>query len=331
MTSPADIAADPAWLPHRIDSATRQVEFLRLERDVLAADGFLADRDPGSRGRALASWSDVQAMRIPEGRLHFVFHTAFCRSTLLIRALDLPGKVVGLNEPGIVASMVNAGPAAAALHAPLLALLARPHRPGEVVVVKPTNHANALMPALLAARPDARAILMTHPLPSFLASVARKGLMGRNWARRLFLEMQGYAGMDFGMSPQESFALTDMQAAALAWFLAQRWFDAHLRGGVRGVASERLRVLDGDRFAAAREETLAAAANFFGVADPEGAAATMACSPVFTRHAKSGTPYSGDAPSKDPMLAEEIAQVGQWLALIAQQAGVPVPVEQTLL
>ena len=152
-------------------------------------------------------------MQPDPGPLHFLFHTAFCRSTLLIRVLDAPGIAVGLNEPGIIAIMVNAGPQAATLHKPLLDLLSRPHASGETVFVKPTNHANALMPALLTARPDARATLMTNALSAFLGSVARKGMMGRRWARQLFLEMQGYAGMDFGMDGRESFAMTDLQAA----------------------------------------------------------------------------------------------------------------------
>ena len=302
-----------------------------MERGQLSAQGFLADRTAEPEDRALVGWDDVAAMQPAPGKLHFIFHTAFCRSTLLVRALDAPGISVGLNEPGIIASMVNAGDAARPLIAPLLRLLARPHAPGEAVFVKPTNHANMLMPALLQARGDARAILMTNGLPTFLRSVARKGLMGRRWGRQLFLEMQGYAGMDFGMDPRESFAMSDLQAAGLAWFLAQRWFALHQGGQVNGIAGERMRVLDGDRFQEERETTIRSVFEFAGVSAPSGLAAELASSDVFSQHSKLGGSFEEKAEAEeDPMLAEEIEQVEKWVGMIAGQAGVPVPLKHTL-
>lgn len=331
MTRAADIAADPAWLPHRIDVSARQVEFIRVPRDTLGERGFLADRDPPAGERALVGWDDLRSMRPAAGQLHFIFHTAFCRSTLLVRALDAPGVAAGLNEPGIIASLVNAGDAAGPLLGPVLELLSRPHAAGEVVVVKPTNHANRLMPALLRAAPQARAVLMSNDLPVFLRSVARKGLMGRNWGRKLFLELQSYAGMDFGMDPRETFAMTDMQAAGLAWLLNQRFFAMHLGGQVQGVAPDRLRTLDGDRFDASRGETLAATFSHFGMTVPDGLPAQLAKGPVFSQHAKLGGDFAGDdTAGVDPRLKEEIAQVGQWVGLIAQQAGLRLPLPQTL-
>ncbi|MBX7531825.1 hypothetical protein K3165_02670 [Qipengyuania sp. 1XM1-15A] len=331
MADTNTIENDPCWLPHRIDVPARQLEFIRVERDELSAQGFLADREPGAEGRALAPWDEVIAMKPESGKLHFIFHTAFCRSTLLVRALDAPGTSVGLNEPGIIASMVNAGDAARPLIGPILALLARPHAAGEAVFVKPTNHANMLMPALLQARPEARAVLMTNDLPVFLRSVARKGLMGRRWGRQLFLEMQGYAGMDFGMDARENFAMSDMQAAGLAWFLAKRWFALHLGGQVQGVSGERMRVLDGDRFDAAREQTIASVFNFAGIEAPDGLAHSLASGPVFSQHSKLGGSFEEKAPAEeDAKLTEEIEQVGQWVGMIAQQAGLQVPLKQTL-
>lgn len=331
MTDTSSIAADPSWLPHRIDVPTRMVEFIRVERSELSAQGFLADRTAEGEARALVSWDDVAAMNPQAGQLNFIFHTAFCRSTLLVRALDAPGVSVGLNEPGIIASMVNAGEAARPLIAPLLALLARPHAEGETVFVKPTNHANMLMPALLQARGDARGVLMTNALPVFLRSVARKGMMGRRWGRQLFLEMQGYAGMDFGMDARENFAMSDLQAAGLAWFLAQRWFALHLGGQVQGVAGDRLRVLDGDRFDAERETTIASVLDFAGVDASTGLAAELATSDVFTQHSKLGGSFEEKpAGEEDATLVEEIEQVEKWVGMIAGQAGLPVPLKQTL-
>jgi hypothetical protein len=39
--------------------------------------------------------------------LHFVFHTAFCCSTLLARALDVPGSSMGLKEPSVLVDFAS--------------------------------------------------------------------------------------------------------------------------------------------------------------------------------------------------------------------------------
>lgn len=331
MTSKQAIEEDASWLPHRIDPARQEVEFLRMSRESLGERGFLADRDPPSSERARLSWDEVRAMTPQTGKLHFIFHTAFCRSTLLTRAINAPGIAAGLSEPAIIPSLSQAGEGARDLIGPIVSLLSRPWNDGEAVVVKPTNHANMVLPALLRASPQSRAILMSNPMPSFLRSVARKGLIGRNWARKLFLELQSYAGMDFGMDPRESFAMTDLQVAGLAWFLNQRFFAMLAKNQVQGISADRLAVLDGDRFDAERETTLAAAFAHWQIGTPSGLTNSLSQGPVFSQHAKLGGTFSADAEQvEDARLAEEIDQVGQWVGMIAEQAGVTVPLEQTL-
>lgn len=328
----AKFSADPEWLPHRIDPAAGMLQFLHIPRSDLAAPQFLADRTPATAAdEAFLPLGRLAGVEPETGPLHFVFHTAFCRSTLLVRALDIPGVAAGLSEPGILVSLTNMGEAGRALVAPMLDLLSRPHPAAEgereaAVVVKPTNHANRLIPALLDARPDARAVLMTNPLPAFLAAVVRKGMMGRRWGRRLYLELMGYAGMDLGMDAREQFSMTDLQAAGLAWFLNQRYFAMLL-----DRYPERLRTLDGDVFDARRADTIAAIAGLFDLPLDAARAARVAEGPVFATHSKRGGDFNATA-AKDseradsPLVEEEIAQVGQWVAMIADQAGLSVPV-----
>ncbi|WP_279349999.1 hypothetical protein [Erythrobacter litoralis] len=306
------------------------MEFIRIARDDFDAPAFLADRQVSPSDRLTVSWENVEAYGAETSRICFIFHTAFCRSTLLVRALDNPGSALGLSEPGIIASIVNARGAADHLIRPLVALLARPHANEAVAFIKPTNHANRLMPALLGALPGSRAILMTNSLPQFLRAVARKGLMGRRWGRQLLLEMQSYAGVDLGMDARETFCMTDMQAAGIAWFLAQRWFALHLAGQVRNVSKDRLSVLDGDRFDGERARTLKAANAFAGARISEEDAIARANSPLFASHAKSGVVYAGDNTSSDPRFEEELEQVGQWIGAIIEQSGLDLPLRHEL-
>ncbi|MWV26897.1 hypothetical protein GRF63_03160 [Erythrobacter sp. GH3-10] len=197
--------------------------------------------------------------------------------------------------------------------------------------VKPTNHANMLIPALLDARPDASAVLMTNDLAPFLRSVSRRGLMGRRWGRQLYLELMGYAGMDLGMDAREQFSMTDLQAATVGWFMSQRLF-ANLLAGPQG---KRLRVLDGDRFNSDRADTLEAVFALAGMNVPPEKIAAIVDGPRFRSHAKLGGDFSPgagnvapDAPP--PIVEEEIAQMQQWIGMVAQQAGLKVPLTQTL-
>ncbi|MDE1467271.1 hypothetical protein [Aurantiacibacter sp. D1-12] len=327
MTNAAHIAADPAWLPHSLDMADGKMLFVKVSREVFTQSGFLADVKPdGADGAEWVPFDQVRAMTPATGPVHFIFHTAFCRSTLLARAMNIAGVSLGMAEPGILAQLAGAGDAAKDLVKPVCNLLSRPWGEGEAVFVKPTNHANMLLPALLSARPDAKAVLMTNPLTSFLKSVDKRALMGRRWGRQLYLEVMGYAGMDLGMDAREQFSMTDLQAAGLAWFLSQRFYTMLLAS----AEGERLRVLDGDRFALDRADTVEAVLELAGlVYDPQAVEAVVD-GPLFLKHAKLGGDFSEEEVAMAPALEQEIGQVQQWLGMIAEQAGIEIPARHSL-
>ena len=326
MQSP-DLAAlrdDPEWMPHRIDWQRREVEFVRIPAARLSEAGFLFEfQAESANDTARIPLEAIAAETRAPQNVHFIFHTAFCRSTLLVRALNIPGHSIGLSEPPIIADLAAGGEAARPVIAPLLGLLARPRQASEAVFVKPTNHANRLIPQLLDAAPNARAILMTNPVEPFLRSVRKRGLMGHRWGRKLFLELQSYAGIDFGMPPEETFAMTDLQTAGAAWLLNQHYF-AQISTSRFG---KRVRILDGEAFNARRDETIAAALQFCGISGG-GAGATKPSQETFATHAKTGAPIGRD--EHDQKLEAEIAQVRQWLDMIAGQIGQKLPLAQTL-
>ena len=318
------IAADPDWIPHRLDWPSRTIEFVRVPRDRLTGPGFLFEYQPATEtDRALVPVSALGDLAIETVPAHFIFHTAFCRSTLLVGALNIDGVSIGLSEPGIIADLSAAGRDARELIAPVVRLLARRRKGIDAVFIKPTNHSNRLIPDLLNVLPDAQAILMTNPVSPFLQSVRKRGLMGHRWGRRLYLELQGYSPVDFGMPPEEVFAMTDLQVAGAAWLLNQNYFTRLLASPL----GPRLRSLDGDDFNRRRGGTIASVLEFCGLSGPEPAA--LAENPVFDRHSKLGGAVAED--SADGPTREEIAQVSQWLGLIADQMGLSLPLRQTLL
>ncbi|RJY09306.1 hypothetical protein [Aurantiacibacter aquimixticola] len=329
MTDAAIIAADPHWLPHALDLPGGRMQFLRITRERLSATGFLGDlTTEEAQGEAWLALDAVRGMTVDTGALHFIFHTAFCRSTLLVRALNIDSVSVGMAEPRILTQLAGTGEAGRALVKPVCDLLSRPWPDADAVFVKPTNHANMLIPALLAACPHAKAVLMTNRLPAFLRSVDKRALMGRRWGRQLYLEVMSYAGMDLGMDAREQFAMTDLQAAGLAWFLSQRMF-AGLAGSREG---ERFRTLDGDRFDVERAKTLEALLDLAGLEHETNAIGRVVDGPIFAKHAKLGGKFGQAAENAKPSAAfdQECEQVAQWIGMIAEQAGLQVPIRQTL-
>ena len=223
----AAIVRDPMWFADRYDPGHDAVHFRRLSRDDHRAATFLTDEYlPADAPGVVIRRDDAIAAAPPTGPIHFIFHSAFCCSTLLARAVDVPGVAMGLKEPVLLNDLVGwkaRGAAAGDLAGVLdtaLTLLARPFALGEAVVVKPSNICNGIASAMLTVRPDSRALLLHAPLRTFLGSIARKSWTGRLWVRDLLVK-QRHDGIQWpGMGVDDFMRLTDLQAAAIGW-LAQ--------------------------------------------------------------------------------------------------------------
>lgn len=318
------LANDPFWLPHRYSRRSGHVELVKISQSRFGAAEFLADHTPDqSTHSAQLPISQFTAADVKAGNAHFIFHTAFCRSTLLARALNIPGISIGMSEPGILANLITSQDSANGIINAVCSWLARPQANSQAVFIKQTNHANALIPALMAAQPDAKAILMSNSLISFLKSVNDRGLLGRQWARKLYLEVQGYAPLDLGMSAAEHFAMSDMQTAGLAWLLQRRWFLIIMKQ----LGEERFVTLDSDAFDHNRAATLQAALKLAGIEIDGAVAAEAANASLFKSHSKLGGDFATIEAERDDRASsaiweQEADQVKQWVDIIAQQAGI---------
>lgn len=328
--APAFALNDPEWYAHRFVESDDAFRFIRLGRSEHAAIPFLTDDYLGTEREA----RDVPAAQclagLGIGPLHFLFHSAFCGSTLLARALDRPGLAMGLSEPLTLNDMVGfrrrgAPPAAVARATDAtLRLLARPFGTGEAVVVKPSNLVNPFAELLLRLAPQARAVFLHAPLETFLISVARKGLHCRLWVREL---LEGYLrdGLveGLGFTPEDHFRQSDLQVAAVGW-LAQHAYFTRLAGR---VGAERLASLDADAMLADPARALAAVTRHYGLALDDAGLAAILAGPAFSQHSKSGAVYSGEARARDyarvrEAHGEEIGMVLAWAQAVADSAGV---------
>jgi hypothetical protein len=334
--TPASYVSDPLWFPYRYDEVNNGFRFRRLSRADHAGATFLTDEYLGSGAEVAVRSADVAAAisAAPTAApLHFIFHSAFCCSTLLARAFDLPGTAMGLKEPMLFNDIAGwqmrgaTGPAMAAALGAGLNLLARPFEPGEAVIVKPSNLANALIAGTLQLQPQSRALLLYAPLPVYLGSIVRKGLDGRLWVRNLLVKQlqQGLHNLGFGVD--DYLGQTDLQVAAMGW-LAQQALFARLIARYPG----RLLGLDSEVLMARPEAALDALGRHFGVTLD---VAAIAAGPAFNRHSKSGAAFDASAraaeTAAEAVHADEIHKTLVWAEAVARSQGVPMDLPAQLI
>ena len=328
---------DGRWLAHRYVEDRDRLRFRWFPRDRHRAVTFLSDEEVGpGEGHDIPRADFIAVAKAhPLPAPAIILHSAFCCSTLLLRSLDLPGIASGYSEPvilndvaGLALRRGDARQVAAAMDAALHAL-ARPLQAGERSVVKPSNVVNALAPLMLALRPDMRLLLLHAPLPTFVASIARKEIEGRLWVRELFWKLMRLGLVSrFGLGEEELFRLTDLQVAALSW-LAQHALFADL--AARHPAN--IRTLGSDQLMARPGGALGALGQHFGLAfDAEAVAA----SPAFTSHSKDGRPFDAASRAAEEakgaaLHAREMEIVLRWAERTAEHADIILALPQPLL
>ncbi len=232
-----DIVADPCWLPHQLDLGRRIITFARFDRYTLSKATFLDNRID----ETVSAWTEAPIDALLEAKVParpapaFLLHTSYCCSTLMTRALDVPGRTLALREPEIIMGLSNAYRMASnqnelslaeRLRDVILNLLTRPHLENERVLIKPTNAANNLAPILSAH--GVPIIFLYGDLRGFLASVIKKGEPCRTIVRQIYrVFAMDKVGVSV-ISQRDALALTDLQIAALAWRHQIEMFNAIL-------------------------------------------------------------------------------------------------------
>ncbi|MEK6638373.1 MAG: hypothetical protein AABY88_09855 [Pseudomonadota bacterium] len=335
----ADILRNPLWLADRYNPEFDAVHFRHVDRDQHRIATFLTEEYLGkSVSPVIIKRDEALAAQSVQAPVHFIFHSAFCCSTLLARALDVPGVAMGLKEPVILNDIVawrQRGGDPRQIGQSLdsvLRLLARPLAPCEAVVIKPSNVCNGLAEAMMALRPDARALLLYAPLPLFLGSVAKKGMWGRLWVRELLVKQLKEGFVDLGFSDEDYLGLTDLQAAAVGWLAQQALF---MRMTAR-FGKARVATLDSEILLSAPTETIGRLSTHFALGLSSDRVAAIVAGPAFTRHSKFDGAFNTQARVAEQENAadvhsEEIQKVSAWAAVIAENNAIAMRLPISLL
>jgi hypothetical protein len=99
------LADSPEWLLHHLDFSKKEAEFVAMNRRSYELSSFMDERlVRASSKRELVRWSKLSA-EVPiksRPRLCFMFHSAYCCSTLFAKCVDWAGKILSYREPQIL-------------------------------------------------------------------------------------------------------------------------------------------------------------------------------------------------------------------------------------
>lgn len=324
--SARDVALDPRWLPHTYDTDGSKLTSVLVPRESRAQLMFLSDEHfKGDFPKIAHRVGDVAAEAVDahQAPLHFIFHTALCGSTLMLKALDIPGRTQGLKEPDVLINLANRFIRSDDLANRerldlVLRLLARPLEPGEVTIVKPSNFANRLALPMLEVSPESSAVLLYSDARTLLRSILKRGMWGRIWGRKLFQSTSLWTSLNFGYSEEEIFLLTDLQALGLAWLM-----QIHHFAQIAQRMGDRITIVDSADFLADPTRTLRRVSRLFHLDLDEAAIDDVVNGPTFARHSKFSERGYGQAERTAEHSAaeaahhDELEMVVKWVETVA--------------
>ena len=345
-TQMREVLADPVWFLQDYDTATRKLRFVRTTRDALANQPFLAE--------GMWDYTPLPQVLIPENaiagalpesaelpRANFIWHTAFCCSTLMARALDHEGRNLSLKEPGVLLTVADAKrqramgpgrPLSYRFPEIALRLLARPFAPGEQMTMKPTNSGNyALRDAI--ALTKGKHLFLYSDCRSFVISIAKKGEYGRRYVRDLYTRILGDGNEQGGWPVQQVFAYSDLQLAAIVWHMQIAEFHRSWPMLKDGRAAS----LDCDAFLAEPLEALAKIDEFLGLGLGREHLASVVSGPIFAQHSKdTGSAYGiasrrADHDAAAASIARDLDEIVAWSYDLCRRTPVDCPVPQPLI
>lgn len=321
-----DVVRNPEWLPHAFDPDGQELTFVHLPRAARSELMFLFDQHFAGRftklsfpTAAVSQAAATELVSAAQAPINFIFHTSFCGSTLLAKALEVSGVASSMREPAIFTSLANRvsqrdGRAVSDRLELVLRLLERPLAPGESVIAKQTSFANRLADHVLKARDMTRSVLLYSDLETYLVALLKRGMWGRIWGRKLFSNLRSWSTLNLDLDPDEILELTDMQAASLAWLMQIHHFDALAK-----EFGSRIMLLKSSQMFGAPAATLHQVMTFFDLGLNEVNATNIAAGPIFAKHSKfSDRDYSVEERRRDTEIvskanSEEISMVVKWL------------------
>lgn len=275
MKLPASIFETPALFPEKIDLQNKKFHFCNMTSDSYLRSPFLDHRIVKKNSDSLILEIDQLIAENPvtlPGITHYVFHSAFCCSTLFSRCLNAVESALVLREPNILMELASIYRFSGTRMLPsidnkfldgifelLSGLMARRFDQYGVVVIKPTDAVNNIMAQLLEVNSGNRGLIIYSDVEHFLTAIFKRTERGE-WIKvravELSLdEMKLHGGVK--VNPE---TLNAHQKAALVWVLHMNKFN-HLVSSAGG----NVKTINNEIFMASPVEVVQKYLDFLGV------------------------------------------------------------------
>ena len=295
------IIEDAQWRLCNIDPNSRSFQFIHTPREVLKSNNF-ADQhyteNPSAAKLISIPFDEIEkAINTDDldNKCHYIFHSAFCGSTLLSKSLDYEGNSVGIREPHVLfqlSTMKRANPLVAAQSAEWMKMfklafyfLSRPYNDGEITLIKPSNAMNNLIPELLNISKSNKSLFLFSTLKEFLISNLKKGLEYETFVNSsLEVLYSNYVPSDHDeqINEVDPFKISPLRRAALLWVVQMAQFQFYFKH----LPDERKSKLSFSEFISEPEKTLTEYNQFFQLGFGEDTVNNIAHSELFSKHAK---------------------------------------------
>ncbi|MGB2603429.1 MAG: hypothetical protein WBC78_07535 [Candidatus Sulfotelmatobacter sp.] len=245
-----NLFSSPELYPLKVDFARQVIRFVRMSEESYRHSVFLDTRTRSIGDQTYEIRLDdillAAATQSRPGRIHYIFHTTFCCSTLLARYFELLPSCLVLKEPMLLTQLALTSVTSVRCWEEVfdvcVRLLARVYTPHQTVIIKPHEPCNALGEKLLGHDNEASVTFLHTSLRSFLLSILKSDER-RLWVRNRLrnpVEIAAYPGSDRLHLDN----LTDSEAAAYLWllncFLCKQLSSGKYRSRVLVINGERV-------------------------------------------------------------------------------------------
>ncbi len=217
--------------------------------------------------------------------LRYIFHTAFCGSTLLSRALQETPKIMVLKEPDVLMKISGQSLLAGNRNiVPFLLAslkeLSKPWTPSGSVVIKPTNSVNRMIPEILGNYPG-RAVLLCSALEDFLISCFKKLPSAEQKIRWMAQHLIHKTDLQNHLGVETDHPFEFAESCVLVWYSQMEYFAKAIKMDIHGDIS----MLDRKAMVERPFDAIHATVDFLGL-DKTDAEIEASISREFNRNSK---------------------------------------------
>jgi len=350
MPSHEDLVTRAEYHLHALDLENGECEFLLIDKEAARKSTFMDIRLLSSGQDTFRTSLELMEKHIASmpassksRPINYIFHTAFCCSTLISRCLDIQGICYAMREPAVFMQMANYKRVGnpyfldiqrqQTLLNMVLYLLTKVSRQDETTLIKPTNAANNLVAEVIQNKRTHGILLLYSSLEQFLVSIIKKGEEGRAFVRRLFNVIRMDSERSSSLSLESLSQLTDLQMAAFVWYLQ---VDAYLKI-IDKYPNANIKTLDCDVFLSKPVNTLTKLCELFDMKIERQHIENIIAGSVFSKYSKnSSQDYDASIrESENRLIAaqfrESIDGIIAWSGRIRPEGPVLLSLPQSLL